>query len=99
MAAPVRLPGTVKEVFEQRLRQTLPLAADKVLNQIRGMRGGELNDPRFFQRFVGQGKYADTLSQVFAATAQRLGFGPFPEPRSSEFRRPSKSQQLSLFGE
>ena len=37
----LRLPGVVKEVFEERVRIALPLAADKILHRIRQTRGGE----------------------------------------------------------
>jgi len=98
IALPVRLPGPVAEVFEARLRQALPLSCEKVLARTREMRGGRLNDPRFFSRYRGQGAYARTLEQVFEATARRLGFGPFPEPRRGTFRRPTDpGGQLRLF--
>lgn len=95
---PLRLPGSVAEHFEARLRNALPAeAAEKVLTRVREMRGGKLNDPRFFGRFRGQGEYAATLVRVFEATARRLGFGSFPEQKSSTFRRPTDRGQLRLF--
>ena len=54
----LRLPGSVKAVFEERLRATLPLSADRVLHRIRETRGGELYDPRFGVRGRGEGTYA-----------------------------------------
>jgi DNA repair photolyase len=98
MSMPVRLPGSVKEVFEARLREKMPLSAEKVLKRTREMRGGKLNDPRFFSRHRGQGEYARTLERIFEATVKRLGYGPFPESREGTFRRPSdRSGQLRLF--
>jgi DNA repair photolyase len=97
MSMPVRLPGSVAEVFEARLRQFLPLAAEKVLTRTREMRGGKLNDSRFFSRQHGQGEYARTLERIFEATARRLGYRPFPEPRTGTFRRVSAGRQLRLF--
>lgn len=94
----LRLPGNVAEVFEARLRAHAPLSADKVLARTREMRGGQLNDPRFFNRMQGQGGYARALQGVFEATIRRLGFGPFPEPKRGTFRRPHDSGgQLRLF--
>jgi DNA repair photolyase len=69
----VRLPGTVKEVFEERLRAALPLRADRVLARTRQVRSGKLNDPRFGSRQTGEGAYAESLSQLFARAAERLG--------------------------
>jgi DNA repair photolyase len=94
----LRLPGSVAEVFEARLRAHLPLAAEKVLARTREMRGGKLNDARFFSRMRGEGAYARALDQMFDATRRRLGFGPFPEPRLGTFRRPhDRGGQLRLF--
>lgn len=97
MAMPVRLPGSVAEVFEARLREELPLSAEKILTRTREMRGGKLNDPRFFSRQRGQGEYARTLERMFDATVRRLGFQDFPERRLGTFQRPRERRQLSLF--
>jgi DNA repair photolyase len=72
----VRLPGSVKQVFEQRLRDALPLVADRVLHRIRETRGGQLYDPRFGVRGRGEGGYADAIERLFDTTAARLGFDP-----------------------
>ena len=69
----LRLPGSVREVFVDRLRRNLPLAADRVLHLIRETRGGELYDPRFKIRGRGEGPYAQAIHQLFQNTAARLG--------------------------
>lgn len=96
----LRLPGAVKDVFTERVRGALPLAADKILHRIRETRGGDkLYDPQFHKRGRGEGVYAQTLNALFETTARRLGFADrdWPEP-SSRFRRPPKpTNQLSLF--
>jgi DNA repair photolyase len=69
----LRLPGSVKAVFEERLRAGLPLQADRVLHRIRETRGGELYDPRFGVRGRGEGSYALAIQDLFRATAARLG--------------------------
>jgi DNA repair photolyase len=69
----LRLPGSVKDVFVERLRTNLPLQADRVLHRIRETRGGELYDPRFGVRGRGEGMYALTIKTLFHATAARLG--------------------------
>lgn len=98
MMMPLRLPGAVAEVFDERLSKTLPHVRDKVLSRVREMRGGRLNESRFFARQRGQGRYAQALEQMFEATTRRLGYGPFPEPRCDRFRRPARSgAQLRLF--
>ncbi|MFN0062511.1 MAG: PA0069 family radical SAM protein [Myxococcaceae bacterium] len=95
----LRLPGSVKTVFESRLRAKLPLQAEKVLHRITEAHGGKTYDPRFGVRGRGQGPYADALQSLFDATTKRLGFEP-PKTvsRQSPFQRPPKSgEQLGLF--
>jgi DNA repair photolyase len=93
----LRLPGPVAEVFVERLRHALPLAADKVLARVREMRGGKLNDPRFGARQTGEGRYAKTILDLFEVTVHRLGLDRRPAaPRATTFARPPRGQ-LRLF--
>jgi DNA repair photolyase len=94
----LRLPGSVKQVFEQRLRETLPLRADRVLNRVREARGGKLYDSRFGVRGRGEGQYADASRALFEATVKRLGMneGFQAEVREDTFRRPGRGRQLPL---
>ncbi|MGE5186663.1 MAG: radical SAM protein, partial [Acidobacteriota bacterium] len=97
----LRLPGAVQQVFEDRLRVAVPLAADKILHRIRGTRGGDkLYDPRFHVRGRGEGVYAQTIATMFETTVKRLGLNDRDDERDfpSRFRRP-KGPQLSLFGD
>jgi DNA repair photolyase len=95
----LRLPGPVKQVFEERLRATLPERAERVLHRIRETRDGRLYDARYGVRGRGEGEIARTIGALFDASASRLGFGggeSAADPRPSPFRRPRA--QLSLFG-
>jgi len=98
----VRLPGSVKEVFEERVRTALPLRADRILARTREVRAGKLNDPRFGTRKTGEGQYAESIAQLFEKTARRLGLvrsdGATPAEVATTFRRPGEQQQLDLFG-
>lgn len=97
----LRLPGPVKDVFEQRLRAALPLRAEKILRRIRDTRGGKLYDSRFGTRGTGEGVYADAIHALFDQTAKRLGFRTsleFPSVTRDTFERPQgKKGQLCLF--
>jgi DNA repair photolyase len=96
----LRLPGAVKEVFEDRLRVSLPLVADRVMNRVRETRGGnKLYDASFGVRGRGVGVYAQTIASLFETTVRRLGFADKDEPDPpSRFRRPAKpTNQLTLF--
>jgi len=93
---PLRLPGSVAEVFTERLRAAFPLAAEKILTRVREMRGGKLNDSSFGGRMQGSGRYIETVTELFDITVRRLGMEHRePSPRASTFRRPGP--QLSLF--
>jgi DNA repair photolyase len=94
----LRLPGPVKEVFETRLRSSLPLRADRVLRRIRETRGGKMYDARFGVRGRGEGPYADAIRALFEQTAQRLGLqtrGFAGDDAAPTFRRPRG--QIALF--
>lgn len=101
----LRLPGAVKQVFEERMRVAMPLAADKILHRIRSTRGGEkLYDSAFHTRGRGEGPYADTLATMFDTTVKRLGLNARDrereraDPTPTTFRRPApRTGQLSLF--
>ena len=94
----LRLPGPVKDVFEERLRASLPMRADRVLRRIRETRGGKTNDPRFGTRATGEGPYAGAIAQLFRQTAQKLGYDVDDAPVADApptFQRPRG--QLGLF--
>jgi len=103
----LRLPGAVKQVFEDRIRGAMPLAADKILHRIRETRGGEkLYDARFGTRGRGEGAYAEMIKQMFETTVARLGLNQRTRDKSmfeelneaTTFRRPAApTAQLSLF--
>ena len=94
----VRLPGSVAPYFEERLRETLPLRAEGVLNRIRRGRAGQLNDPRFGSRFSGTGQEWEATEQLFGVWKARLGYSPrWPDSGPSAFRRPGEGTQLRLF--
>ncbi len=96
----LRLPGAVKDVFEQRLRQELPLRADKVMNRIRETRGGKLYDTRWSARQTGEGVYAQMVSTLFDKTAKRLGLSSdelvVQAPVKDTFQRPDRTGQTSF---
>ncbi len=94
----LRLPGSVKAVFEERLRAALPERAERVLHRIRETRGGKLYDSRFGTRGRGEGLYAEAIRSLFETTARRLGLDARHDDPPSTFRRPIQpSAQLQLF--
>lgn len=96
----LRLPGAVANVFEQRLREQLPLRADKVMNRIRETRGGKRYDTRWRARQTGEGVYAQMVSTLFDKTAKRLGLRSdelvVQTPIRDTFQRPNRTGQTSF---
>jgi DNA repair photolyase len=94
----LRLPGPVKTVFEERLRQSLPLRAERILHRVRETRGGKLYDSRFGIRGRGEGLYAQTIKALFDTTCRHLGMNTEWDEMRSTFRRPPRSgAQMPLF--
>jgi DNA repair photolyase len=93
----LRLPGSVEAVFTERLREALPLRAERVLSGIRAARGGRMSDSRFGARHRGEGPQAEAALALFVSTARRLGLDTEHRPQApSRFRRPRDLRQLSL---
>jgi len=92
----LRLPGSVKAVFEERLRALLPERADRILHRVRSTRGGRLDDGRFGLRGRGEGRHAELIAALFRVAAQRLGLAGAAPGRGgpSPFRRPGAQLPL-----
>lgn len=94
----LRLPHGVKELFEEWLERHFPERKEKVLNRLRDLRGGRLNDPRFGFRMRGEGPYAEQIRQMFRVACRKLGLNQEPlELSTAAFRRPASEGQLGLF--
>lgn len=93
---PIRLPLAVLPLFEAWLEEHRPLRKNKVLENIRDIRGGKLNSAQFGDRMRGSGAMAENLRQMFKITCRKLGLNEKRfELDSSHFRRPT--DQLSFF--
>jgi DNA repair photolyase len=92
----LRLPAEVAPVFEARLHEAVPLRANKVLNAIREIRGGRLNESTFGRRMQGQGPRWQAIEALFRTHHRRLGYeaGEREPPRPSTFRRPNAQRDL-----
>lgn len=91
---PLRLPHQLGTLFDDWLAINYPAKREKVLNQIKSMRGGALNDPRFGSRMRGEGVFAEHLAKLFALTCGRLGLnrGSRAPLERGNFRRPLGDQ-------
>lgn len=87
----------MKDLFEDWLTRHFPDRKDKVLNRIRDLRGGKLNDSNFGSRMRGEGFWADQMKAMFALAKRKSGLGgPFPELSKDAFARPA-GPQLNLW--
>lgn len=93
----LRLPTSVRPVFEQRLREHVPDRAARVLTNLTDTRaGGRLGGQGFGKRMIGQGPRWEAIDQLFHVTARRLGYEILTEGRAHDreqehptpFRRP-----------
>jgi DNA repair photolyase len=89
----LRLPYQVAPLFEAWLETHFPQRKEKVLNRIRAIRGGRLNDPRFGSRMHGEGFYADEIERLFKLARRRAGLvGRSFELSADGFRVPGARQ-------
>jgi DNA repair photolyase len=94
---PLRLPYGVAPLFEEWLTQHRPLQKEKILNRIRDIRGGRLNDPNFVTRMQGSGAYAQHLSELFELSCRKAKLNSRrPVLSAVSFQRPGPTQ-LGLF--
>jgi DNA repair photolyase len=95
----LRLPLTVRPVFEDWLERNVPLARPRIEALIRESRGGRMNDSNFNSRMRGEGAYAEQINQTFKVFAKKYGLdGSLPKLDSSHFVPPAmKGAQRRLF--
>jgi DNA repair photolyase len=90
---PLRLPFAVKDLFQEWLERHMPDRKEKVLAQIRAMRGGKLNESDYNTRMTGTGLIAEQMAKMFAVACRRAGFPEHgPQLSTAAFRRPSGPQ-------
>jgi DNA repair photolyase len=89
---PLRLPFGVKDLFAEWLTKHFPERKEKVLNQIRSIRGGKLNDPNYGTRMQGEGIFAEQIDRLFCAGCRKAGLEEkSPRLSVSAFRVPASS--------
>jgi DNA repair photolyase len=95
----LRLPHEIKDLVTDWLDVHAPMKKKRVLELIRGMRRGKLNDGEFGSRFRPTGGYAGMIRQRFMIAARRLGLEREGRPLDcSRFKKPARAgEQLTLF--
>lgn len=92
----LRLPYSVKDLFLQWLKNEFPGRENKIINKIKEMRDGKLNDPEFGTRFSGKGETAETIHSLFKLSCKKYGLNKNKVSlRTDLFRK--ESEQFEMF--
>jgi DNA repair photolyase len=94
----LRLPLEVKDLFKDWLDTHMPDRAQKVMAQVRSIRGGKENDANFGTRMTGTGPYAWMTGRRFQLTCEKLGINQERvKLRTDLFTKPERqAKQLTL---
>ena len=94
----VRLNDTVEPVFIQWLEERFPDRKEKILNQIRSIHNGKLNERLARKRYVGVGNIADMIHQTFKIGRQKyFSNKETRKPLATHLFNGKRGEQLSLF--
>lgn len=95
----LRLPLEIKDLFREWLVDEFPDRAERVLNLLRAMHGGQDYSAAFGLRQRGSGPYAQQIATRFRLARKRLGLDVERlDLRTDLFEKPfSRGQQLGLF--
>jgi len=93
----MRLPHGVKDLFSAWLERHHPDRRSKVLNRVRALRGGELNDPNFGSRMSGDGFFADQIRDLFELARRRAGLEDTRATLSTAAFRRTTPDQFEMF--
>jgi DNA repair photolyase len=91
----LRLNGPLPEIFGDWLDKNMPERKTKILNKVKHIHGGSLNDSNFGQRMRGKGNYAEMTHSLFQKIRQKhFSHKAMPELDADQFIRKG---QLKLF--
>jgi DNA repair photolyase len=94
----LRLPLAVSPLFQDWLERNEPGKKEKVLERIRSVRGGKLNESKFGERMRGQGIFAEQIVQMFEVARRKAALVEgAPALSTSSFRR-REGGQMELWG-
>jgi len=94
----LRLPYNLKDQFSDWLETHFPDRKDKVLNRIRELRSGDLNETEFGTRMRGKGIFAEQINDLFKVGCKKAEISSqAPRLSTAHFRR-NAFGQMGLFG-
>ena len=93
----VRLNGAIGGIFTDWVQKNFPDRANKVLNRIKSLHGGNLNDSQYGRRMTGEGEWAQIIKLQYQVAMKKF----FPNPQPFEFDTSLYAQyrdgQMKLF--
>lgn len=93
----LRLPGEVEQVFTDWLETAYPLRKDKILNQLRQVHGGQIQDTKTGRRMRGEGVLAESIRQQIQLARKKYFEGRVVQPLDCSLFDPMVNGQTSLF--
>lgn len=93
----IRLPYSVKDIFIEWVLREFPDRSSKVLNKIREVHNGRLNESEFGKRFSGEGKFADTINNLFELSCKKYHLNEKRMKLNVNLFRKLKNEQLEIF--
>ena len=93
----LRLPLSVTELFISWLQKEFPNRSSKILNSIKQIRGGKLNESEFGKRFKGEGELAETIENLFDLSCRKFGLSKSRVVLRTDLFQNKTNKQLELF--
>ena len=93
----IRLNDTVEPVFVKWLETSFPDRKDKIISLIKQMRGGNLGEKRYFERYKGEGSIAEMIHKTIEIGRNKYFKDRKMVELSAAHFSGSKTQQLKLF--
>ncbi len=93
----VRLNGAIRGIFQDWLNKTFPDRAAKVWHQISECHDGDVNDSRFGNRIVGDGRFAELIRDQFKLYCRKFHLNENKMEYNTDAFRRIKNNQLPLF--
>ncbi len=93
----LRLPYSIKDLFIEWLEREFPDRKEKILNKIREMRGGKLNEPEFGKRFSGEGEQTEAIRNLFKLSCRRYGLNKKQIELTTGHFKQRANVQLEMF--
>lgn len=93
----LRLPGAVEDIFVDWVEEHFPNRKRRILNRLRSLRDGRLNNSEFGRRMRGEGEWASIYRQLFREARRDADLRTGGPDLATERFRHLSGGQLSIF--